>query len=62
LAGAQSLSRALVRALLAELSWDAAFLVFAFRDADAHGLNLSRAIGTNTWSKAQSYFQGIAAG
>jgi hypothetical protein len=33
-----------------------------FRDADAHGLNLGRAIGTNTWNKAQTYFQGIAAG
>ena len=33
-----------------------------FRDADAHGLNLGRAVGTNTWNKAQTYFQGIAAG
>jgi hypothetical protein len=33
-----------------------------FRDADAHGLNLGRAIGTNTWNKANTYFQGIAAG
>ena len=33
-----------------------------FRDADAHGLNLGRAVGTNTWSKARTYFQGIAAG
>ena len=33
-----------------------------FRDADAHGLNLGRAVGTNTWDKAQTYFQGIAAG
>jgi hypothetical protein len=33
-----------------------------FRDADAHGLNLDRAVGTNTWNKAQTYFQGIAAG
>jgi vanadium-dependent haloperoxidase-like protein/uncharacterized protein DUF6851 len=33
-----------------------------FRDADAHGLNLGRAIGTNTWNKAQTYFRGIAAG
>jgi hypothetical protein len=32
-----------------------------FRDADAHGLNLGRAVGTNTWNKAQTYFQGIAA-
>ena len=28
-----------------------------FRDADAHGLNLGRAIGTNTWNKANTYFQ-----
>jgi hypothetical protein len=33
-----------------------------FRDADAHGLNLGRAVGTNTWNKAQTYFQGVAAG
>jgi hypothetical protein len=33
-----------------------------FRDADAHGLTLGRAIGTNTWNKAQTYFKGIAAG
>ena len=33
-----------------------------FHDADAHGLNLGRAIGTNVWTKAQTYFQGIAAG
>jgi hypothetical protein len=33
-----------------------------FRDADAHGLNLGRAVGTNTWNKAQTYFQGLAAG
>jgi hypothetical protein len=33
-----------------------------FRDADAHGLNLGRAIGTNTWNKAQIYFRGIATG
>jgi hypothetical protein len=32
-----------------------------FRDADAHGLNLGRAVGTNTWNKAQTYFLGIAA-
>jgi hypothetical protein len=31
-----------------------------FRDADAHGLNLGRAIGTNTWNKAQTYFNGTA--
>jgi hypothetical protein len=34
----------------------------AGRDADAHGLNLGRAIGTNTWNKANTYIQGIAAG
>jgi VCPO second helical-bundle domain len=33
-----------------------------FRDADAHGLNLGRVIGTNTWNKAQTYLRGIAAG
>jgi hypothetical protein len=33
-----------------------------FRDADAHGLNLGRAVGTNTWNKAQTYLRGIAAG
>jgi hypothetical protein len=33
-----------------------------FRDADAHGLNLGRAVGTNAWSKARTYFQGLAAG
>jgi vanadium-dependent haloperoxidase-like protein len=33
-----------------------------FRDADQHGLNLGRAVGTNAWSKAQTYFLGIAAG
>ena len=33
-----------------------------FRDADAHGLNLGRAIGTNTWNKANTYFRGIATG
>jgi vanadium-dependent haloperoxidase-like protein len=33
-----------------------------FRDADAHGLNLGRAVGTNAWSKARTYFLGIAAG
>jgi hypothetical protein len=33
-----------------------------FRDADGHGLNLGRAVGTNTWNKAQTYFGGIAAG
>jgi hypothetical protein len=33
-----------------------------FRDADAHGLNLGRAVGTNTWNKAQTSFQGVAAG
>jgi hypothetical protein len=33
-----------------------------FRDADQHGLNLGRAVGTNTWNKAQTYFLGIAAG
>jgi hypothetical protein len=33
-----------------------------FRDADAHALNLGRALGTNTWSKARTYFQGLAAG
>jgi vanadium-dependent haloperoxidase-like protein/uncharacterized protein DUF6851 len=33
-----------------------------FRDADAHGLNLGRAVGTNTWNKARTYFLGIATG
>jgi hypothetical protein len=33
-----------------------------FRDADAHGLNLGQAIGTNTWNKAQTYLQGSATG
>jgi hypothetical protein len=33
-----------------------------FRDADAHGLNLGRAVGSNTWNKARTYFQGLAAG
>jgi hypothetical protein len=33
-----------------------------FRDADQHGLNLGRAVGTNAWNKAQTYFLGIAAG
>jgi PAP2 superfamily len=32
-----------------------------FHDADAHGLNLGRAVGTNAWSKARTYLQGIAA-
>ena len=31
-----------------------------FRDADA--LNLGRAVGTNAWNKAQTYFQDLAAG
>jgi hypothetical protein len=35
---------------------------FRDADADAHGLNLGRTVGTNTWNKAQTYFQGIAAG
>jgi hypothetical protein len=30
------------------------------RDADAHGLDLGRAVGTNAWSKARTYFLGIA--
>jgi PAP2 superfamily len=33
-----------------------------FRDADAHGLNLGRAVGTNAWSKARTYVQGLASG
>jgi hypothetical protein len=33
-----------------------------FRDADAHGINLGHAVGTNAWSTAQTYFLGIAAG
>jgi hypothetical protein len=33
-----------------------------FRDADQHGLNLGRGMGTNAWSKAQTYFLGIAPG
>ena len=33
-----------------------------FRLRDAHGLNLGRAVGTNTWNKAQTYFLGIAVG
>jgi vanadium-dependent haloperoxidase-like protein/uncharacterized protein DUF6851 len=30
-----------------------------FRDADAHGLNLGRAVGTNTWNRARTYFLGL---
>jgi PAP2 superfamily len=33
-----------------------------FRDADQHGLNLGRAVGTNAWNKAQTYFLGVAPG
>jgi hypothetical protein len=33
-----------------------------FHDADAHGLTLGRAVGTNAWNKVQTYFRGIAAG
>jgi PAP2 superfamily len=33
-----------------------------FRDADQHGLNLGRAVGTNAWNKARTYFLGIAPG
>jgi hypothetical protein len=33
-----------------------------FQHADAHGLNLGRAVGTNTLNKAQIYFQGLAGG
>jgi hypothetical protein len=33
-----------------------------FRDADQHGLNLGRAVGTSAWNKAQTYFLGIAPG
>jgi hypothetical protein len=35
---------------------------FIFRNADAHGLNLGRAVGTNAWTKPRTYIQGLAAG
>jgi hypothetical protein len=36
------------------------FGLIHFGDADAHGLNLGRAVGTNTWNKARTYFLGLA--
>ncbi|HEX8346093.1 MAG TPA: hypothetical protein VF657_15340, partial [Actinoplanes sp.] len=31
-----------------------------FRDANRDGLTLGSSVGTNTWSKAQTYFTGTA--